>query len=145
MRMNLRSHASIDAIVVRYIWSHIEPATAILSACLATYRPLFVDLHLRLPSILSGGKSGSTNRTTWSESRTERITHTGSSAAVAGNDTERQSLNDHYPMGQLQMDRRRVDEDPFTSNSPSKRQQSEATIESDVMATPAEQERPWQY
>lgn len=141
MRMNLRSHASIDAIVFRYIWSHIEPATAILSACLATYRPLFVDLHFRLPSVLSGGKSGSTNRTTWSESKTERITHTSSSAAVAGNDSEGQALNDHYPMGPFQRDGRREEEDRFNN-----RQQSEVTIElDDVTATPAEQERPWQY
>lgn len=136
---------SIDAIVFRYIWSHIEPATAILSACLATYRPLFMDLHLRLPSVLSGGKSGSNNRTTWSESKTDRITHTSSSAAAAGNDPEGQTINDHYPLAQFPMDESRVEEDPFKSKSPPKRQQSEVTIESDVTATPAEQERPWQY
>lgn len=143
--MNLRCNTSIDDIVFRYIWSHIEPATAILSACLATYRPLFVDLHLRLPSVLSGGKLGSTNRTTWSESKTGRMTHTSSSAAATGNDPEGQNLNDHHPSGYFQMNESRVEEGPLKSTSPAERQQSEVTVEPDVMATPAERERPWQY
>ncbi|MCJ1462047.1 hypothetical protein MMC07_000647 [Pseudocyphellaria aurata] len=51
-----------------YLWSHVEPATAIWCACLMTYRPLFVDLCSRFQSILGGSKQTSSknelNRTT---------------------------------------------------------------------------------
>lgn len=48
---------------VEYAWSQIEPATAILCACMVTYRPLFKNIHLTLPKlsgILSYGRHGST-------------------------------------------------------------------------------------
>lgn len=138
-----RSHVSTDAIVYRYIWSHIEPATAILCACLATYRPLFVNLHLRLPSVLSG-KLGSTNRTTWNESKTGRMSHSSSSGAATGNDLERRSLTDNYPLEYVQINESNVEEDPFKPKSPAKRQYSERTIPTDVMTTPAEREGAWQ-
>lgn len=49
-----------------YLWSQIEPATAILCACLVTYRPLFANISFSLPSRLTsflnfkrGSSSGS--------------------------------------------------------------------------------------
>ncbi|MCJ1423249.1 hypothetical protein MMC29_001131 [Sticta canariensis] len=39
-----------------YLWSHIEPATAIWCACLMTYRPLFVEIGLKLSSVFGGSK-----------------------------------------------------------------------------------------
>ncbi|MCJ1263179.1 hypothetical protein MMC22_003049 [Lobaria immixta] len=39
-----------------YLWSHIEPATAILCACLMTYRPLFADMGLKLQSVFGASK-----------------------------------------------------------------------------------------
>ena len=34
---------------VEYLWSQVEPAFAILCACMVTYRPLFVALASRIP------------------------------------------------------------------------------------------------
>ncbi|MCJ1265640.1 hypothetical protein MMC22_005520 [Lobaria immixta] len=45
-----------------YLWSHIEPATAIWCACLMTYRPLFVDIGLRLQGIFGGSKQTPSNK-----------------------------------------------------------------------------------
>lgn len=36
-----------------YIWSQIETALAILCACLMTFRPLFVNLNLKISQHLS--------------------------------------------------------------------------------------------
>ena len=57
----------VDTILNTYLWSHIEPATAILCACLMTYRPLFADMGLKLQSLFGAskqiisGKKGSLN------------------------------------------------------------------------------------
>ena len=34
-----------------YLWCQLEPSTAILCACLVTYRPLFVNINFKLPKI----------------------------------------------------------------------------------------------
>lgn len=44
-----------------YLWSHVEPATAIWCACLMTYRPLFANISLRLRSVFSVGKPTPSN------------------------------------------------------------------------------------
>lgn len=141
--MSLRSHAPIDTIVFRYIWSHIEPATAILCACLVTYRPLFANLHLRLPSILSRGKLGSTTRTSWSDSKTGTTSNSSSNGVATGNELEGQTLSDHHPLGYLQIHQSGVGKDRLKSELPAKRQDSEGTIESDITARPADREMSW--
>ncbi len=47
---------------IEYAWSQIEPATAILCACIVTYRPLFnIRVNLsKLSGILSYGRHEST-------------------------------------------------------------------------------------
>ncbi|MCJ1267410.1 hypothetical protein MMC22_007295 [Lobaria immixta] len=45
-----------------YLWSHIEPATAIWCACLMTYRPLFVDIGSKLRSVFGGSKPNPSNK-----------------------------------------------------------------------------------
>ncbi len=34
-----------------YLWSQVEPATAILCACIITYRPLFTNVNLNLSKV----------------------------------------------------------------------------------------------
>lgn len=34
-----------------YLWSQVEPATAILCACIITYRPLFTDININLSNV----------------------------------------------------------------------------------------------
>lgn len=46
----------VDTFLNAYLWSHVEPATAILCACLMTYRPLFADISLKLQSVLGASK-----------------------------------------------------------------------------------------
>jgi hypothetical protein len=49
---------------MEYAWSQIEPATAILCACIVTYRPLFHNFHInlsKLSGILSYGRHDSTS------------------------------------------------------------------------------------
>lgn len=46
----------VDTFLNTYLWSHIEPATAIWCACLMTYRPLFADIGLKLSSVFAGSK-----------------------------------------------------------------------------------------
>jgi len=50
---NLADCRISDTGVEGYMWSQIEPSAAILCACCATYRPLFRDMRIRLPSILN--------------------------------------------------------------------------------------------
>lgn len=50
---NLADCGILDTGVEGYIWSQIEPSVAILCACLATYRPLFRDMRIRLPNIIN--------------------------------------------------------------------------------------------
>jgi hypothetical protein len=50
--------------IMEYAWSQIEPATAILCACIVTYRPLFHNFHInlsKLSGILSYGRHDSTS------------------------------------------------------------------------------------
>jgi len=43
-----------------YLWTQVEPATAILCACVVTYRPLFTNLNSNIFKLSSlFGKSGS--------------------------------------------------------------------------------------
>ena len=49
---------------MEYAWSQIEPATAILCACIVTYRPLFHNFHVnlsKLSGILSYGRHDPTS------------------------------------------------------------------------------------
>lgn len=34
-----------------YLWSQVEPATAILCACMMTYRPLFTNINVNLSNV----------------------------------------------------------------------------------------------
>lgn len=52
----------IDTFIKMYLWSHIEPATAIWCACLMTYRPLFVDIGSGLRSVFGGSKQTLSNK-----------------------------------------------------------------------------------
>lgn len=51
----------VDTFLNTYLWSHIEPATAIWCACLMTYRPLFADISLKLWSVFDRSKSTPSN------------------------------------------------------------------------------------
>ena len=44
-----------------YLWSQLEPAGAVLCACLVTYRPLFTNVNLFIPTRLSSLFSLSTH------------------------------------------------------------------------------------
>lgn len=46
----------LDTILNTYLWSHVEPATAIACACLMTYGPLFAGVSPRLQSFIGGSK-----------------------------------------------------------------------------------------
>ncbi len=46
-----------------YLWSHIEPATAIWCACIMTYRPLFACLNTKYHSFRSRQSNLSNNQT----------------------------------------------------------------------------------
>ena len=54
----------VDTFLNTYLWSHIEPATAIWCACLMTYRPLFRDIGLKLRSIFGYNKQTPSNNKT---------------------------------------------------------------------------------
>ena len=55
-----------DSLTAQYTWSQIEPAAAIVCACLVTYRPLFKDWKPVLGKLL-----GRINRSRVSSSETE--------------------------------------------------------------------------
>ena len=65
-----------DTLISEYIWSQIEPATAIVCACIVTYRPLFTtSLFESLASkIHTTTKRGQSNSTTATESMGSRST-----------------------------------------------------------------------
>lgn len=42
-----------------YLWSEIEPGTAILCACAVTYRPLFTNVKISFSSLIRRGKQPS--------------------------------------------------------------------------------------
>lgn len=46
----------LDTFLNTYLWSHIEPATAIWCACLMTYRPLFTDIGMRLRNVFGDSR-----------------------------------------------------------------------------------------
>lgn len=52
----------VDTFLKTYLWSFIEPATAIWCACLMTYRPLFVDVGLKLRIVFGGSKQALSNK-----------------------------------------------------------------------------------
>ncbi|KAL9000056.1 MAG: hypothetical protein Q9188_005760 [Gyalolechia gomerana] len=43
----------LGSFIDEYLWSQIEPATAIFCACLVTYRPLFTNISFSFPSKFS--------------------------------------------------------------------------------------------
>ena len=49
----MKSHSKADSFTTEYLWSQIEPATAIACACLVTYRPLFRDMKVGLSTLFS--------------------------------------------------------------------------------------------
>ena len=58
--------------VDEYAWSQIEPATAILCACVVTYRPLFLNMKFdhkfsRLSSSLSRSKHARSKTQDWTD------------------------------------------------------------------------------
>ncbi|MCJ1422934.1 hypothetical protein MMC29_000814 [Sticta canariensis] len=52
---------SVDTFLNTFLWSHVEPSTAIWCACLMTYRPLFQGIGLELRSIFSHNKQTPSN------------------------------------------------------------------------------------
>lgn len=126
-----------------YIWSHIEPGTALLSACFVTYRPLFANLHIRLPSILSRSKPGSANLRPWSDSKTSKVSNGSSSRAETGSGLEGGTLGDHDRSGYVNIKDGSLKEDLYELKLSSKRQDSEATTEYERTAIPAERDTSW--
>jgi hypothetical protein len=137
------SYTSVDTVVSLYIWSHIEPGTAILSACFVTYRPLFANLHIRLPSILSRSKPGSANLRPWSDSKTSKISNGSSGRAETSSGLEGGTLGDHDRSGYVNINDGNLKEDPYELKlSSNKRQDSEANGY-ERTATPAERDTSW--
>lgn len=68
-----------DSLAKEYTWSQVEPALAILCACLVTLRPLFINLNLNIPKYstrFSRSKSLSSSKATnSSEINQERGSH----------------------------------------------------------------------
>ena len=57
---SLVTHLLLVTFANAYLWSQIEPAVAVLCACLVTYRPLFANLDfgfVKLPSIFARSSS----------------------------------------------------------------------------------------
>ena len=51
---------SLDSFVTPYVFAQVEPSTAVLCACLITYRPLFKDLNLKfLKTLMPTSRRGS--------------------------------------------------------------------------------------
>ena len=74
MNRHFPSHASHQAntrlvtTAAEYTWSEVEPATAILCACVVTYRPLFTNLNLNFSKVSSiFGKGGAASKATRDE------------------------------------------------------------------------------
>lgn len=56
---------SLDSFVTPYVFAQVEPSTAVLCACLVTYRPLFRDLNLSfLKSLMQSIRLGSSKNNT---------------------------------------------------------------------------------
>lgn len=55
-----------------YLWSHVEPATAIWCACIMTYRPLFACLNTKYLRFRSRQSDLSNDQTNTSESIDDR-------------------------------------------------------------------------
>ena len=47
------SHGKADSFTTEYLWSQVEPATAILCACMVTYRPLFREVKVGFSRLFS--------------------------------------------------------------------------------------------
>lgn len=68
----IHAYKALVSMVNEYAWSQIEPATAILCACVFTYRPLFVNLNLnhtlsKLSSSLSRSRRGRSKSHDWTD------------------------------------------------------------------------------
>lgn len=70
----------IDTFLKMYLWSHIEPATAIWCACLMTYGPLFAEIGLRLRSVFGGSKQTTSNK--------KKLSHSKTSNNITGSDSD---------------------------------------------------------
>ncbi len=127
-----RPDASVDSIVTTYILSHLEPAIAIVGACMVTYRRLFANLHLRLPSILSRSNTDSTSRRTGSTSNPFKV---GSNGADTSAGLDKQPLHDHKHFDQGSLTDR-----PFAKSEPIHRHGSMATDEYEFAPLPTNQE-----
>ena len=72
-----------DTFVYTYLWSHLEPATAIWCACIMTYRPLFVDLNLKYQTLVSRNCRDSSMAKFWfSTPSSKRSSSTGKTDSV---------------------------------------------------------------
>ena len=59
------SHRLTDSFLTTYLWSHVEPATAILCACITTYRPLVISIKESLQSKFSRSKENVSKEKPW--------------------------------------------------------------------------------
>ena len=55
------SYGKADSFTTEYLWSQIEPATAILCACMVTYRPLFKEVKGGFSRLFSTNSWSSTS------------------------------------------------------------------------------------
>lgn len=63
------SHVCLDTFIYPYLWSHVEPATAIWCACIMTYRPLLVEVRKNFLGVFSRGRPTSSESRTWYHSK----------------------------------------------------------------------------
>ena len=87
-------------LVAEYMWSEVEAATAIICACMVTYRPLFVNVRqsfLKVSSLFSKGSSVSKGaaKDGWKdlEDATDRQLQRPISEDLHGRDIRLQDLN----------------------------------------------------
>lgn len=83
----------IVTMTVEYAWSQIEPATAILCACIVTYRPLFNDLHVHLPKLSNIFSYGRHNSTTDEDDWTDMSNQNSPLRWAVRRDFNRQDLD----------------------------------------------------
>ena len=139
LKTNAGPYAPPDTIALFYISSHVEPGTAILGACMVTYRPLSACLHPRLPSFMSCGKPSSFGRKVWSVSQRS---NSSSNEIERRTDLEGGTHNDNDPLEQVELDLNSctVRKDRYSPRSQQKRQDSEGAIEQNCTATSADRE-----
>lgn len=88
-----------------YAWSQIEPSTAILCACLVTYRPLFIDMNFthrfsKLSSSLTPSRPARPKPQDWTDMENSRDKQMQWPVAqdFPGGDQPSQSSNDDLPI-----------------------------------------------